>query len=235
MIDFVRRNKYWPNFKSPKTYNEKINYRKNNARHDLFSVCSDKIAAKDWVAEKIGKEYVIPNYFVGELIESETIKKIIAQEGGCLLKANHNSGPVKLLTEESSDAEIDAACNDVNQQLKHDFGERVNEPWYSKIRPRILVEKRLHPEKGESNIRDYKFHVFRKNDSDFEIFVAIDFDRGQNHSRSFFDSDFNYMNLSTYVPSVITKISKPKNYDLMLIWQRHSPSLFLRAGRFLQC
>lgn len=213
---FWRRNRYWPDFDNPKTYNEKVNFRKRNAKNELFSVCSDKIAAKKWVAERVGEEYVIPNYFVGEFITADKLREIIAEKGDCLLKANHNSGPVKILTKESTDREIEEACKDINNQLKVDFGEKVGEPWYSKIKPGVLVEKRLEPEEGESDIRDYKFHVFKQADGDVKIFVAVDFDRRTNHSRSFFDAEFNYMHLSTKVPSIRTSLRKPENFEKML-------------------
>lgn len=213
---FVRRNRYWPNFKSPTTYNEKINYRKRNAKHESFSVCSDKVAAKKWVENIIGEKYIIPNYYVGESITPEIVMEIINQKGDCLLKANHNSGVVKILTRSSTYAEVEAACTEVSKQLLLDFGKLVDEPWYSEINPKILVEKRLHPESGDSDIKDYKFHVFKQRDGVVETFVAIDFDRSSNHTRSFFNRNFNYMHLSIHVPSVITAVNKPQNYDLMV-------------------
>lgn len=213
---FVKANRYWPNLKNPRTYNEKVNYRKKRARNELFSICSDKIAVKNWVADKVGYKYVIPNYYVGTSISQDIVKEIVSGKGDCLLKANHNSGPVKLLNQFSTNEEIEAACENINSQLKIDFGKRVGEPWYSKITPGVLVEKRLDPEEGESDVRDYKFHVFKQNNNDFKIFVAIDFDRSTNHSRSFFDADFNYMHLATHVPSIKTCLSRPKNYDLMV-------------------
>src|SRR5690606_24568449 len=124
---FIKINRYFPNFKNPRTYNEKINYRKLNAKHNLFSICSDKIAVKDWGADRIGEEYVIPNYFLGDVISTENMKEIIRKKGDCLLKANHNSGPVILLTTDSTTIEIETACRDVNQQLNYDFGKRVKE------------------------------------------------------------------------------------------------------------
>lgn len=213
---FVRNNHYFPDFKNPKTYNEKVNCRKREPKNPLFSICSDKIRAKEYVTEKIGPEIIIPNYYVGENIDFETLKRIIKEKGDCLLKANHNSGPVHLLTTGSSDEEIHFSVKDIQRQLNVDFGKRVNEPWYSNIKRGVLVERRLPPEKGESDIRDYKFHIFKQKDGSFKAFCAIDFDRGLNHSRSFFDQEFNWLNLSTYKPNIFTSIEKPKNYALML-------------------
>ncbi|MFX1712305.1 ATP-grasp fold amidoligase family protein [Stutzerimonas stutzeri] len=216
LYQFVKKNRYWPNFKNPKTYNEKVNYRKNNPKHELFSICSDKIGAKEWVAERIGEEYIIPNYFLGGSITPEKIKEILAEKGDCLLKANHNSGPVYLLTTASSEDEISAACKDVNEQLLMDYGKLSNEPWYSKIKPMVLVEKRLDPEPGETNLRDYKFHVFKQADGSFKTILEVHFDQGVNHNISYFDQDLNWLPITVEYPNIVTKITKPVNYELML-------------------
>src|SRR5690625_397718 len=78
------------------------------------------------------------------------MKQIIEEKGDCFLKANHNSGPVLLLTTNSTDEEIRSAVENVQQQLAVDFGELANEPWYSDIKRGILVEKRLPPKKGKA-------------------------------------------------------------------------------------
>lgn len=212
---FIKKHLYIPNLKNPRTYNEKINYRKKDPQNPLFSICADKIRAKEYVAEKIGPEIIIPNYYVGESIDFDTMKGIISEKGDCFLKANHNSGPVHLLTRESTDEEIHAAVQSVQEQLTIDFGKLVNEPWYSDIKRGVLVEKKLPPQDGESDIRDYKFHVFQKKDGTFETLCAIDIDRNSNWSRSIFDKNFNYINLSMTVPNIKTAIHKPENYEEM--------------------
>jgi len=214
-LNFVKKNHYLPDFKNPKTYNEKLNLRKRDPKHPLFSICADKIRAKEYVAEKIGQEIIIPNYYVGENIDFDTMKQIIEEKGDCFLKANHNSGPVLLLTTDSTDEEIRSAVENVQQQLAVDFGELANEPWYSDIKRGILVEKRLPHQEGESDIRDYKFHVFKQKDGSFKTFCAIDFDRAVNHSRSFFDKNFTWINIKSHVPSIYTAIEKPVNYEKM--------------------
>lgn len=215
-LRFVYNNKYIPNFKQPKTYNEKVNYRKRNANHPLFSICADKIAAKEYVAEKIGEQYIIPNLYTGSSITLEQIQALLTQHGDCLLKANHNSGPVYLLTTDMSQTELKAACDDVNHQLTIDFGKYQNEPWYSEIKPQVLVEKRIYPEKGEKDLKDYKFHVFKQGDGSYKTVLHVDFNRSTNHNRSFFDEDLNWIPFSMQYPCIRTKIEKPKNYELML-------------------
>lgn len=213
---FLKDNKYFPNLKSPKTYNEKINYRKRSWKNPLFTTCSDKIAVKEYVANIIGAQYVIPTFFEGKSISLETIKELLLKYGDCLLKANHNSGPVYLLTKEMKDAQLQQACDEVSNQLAIDFGKYQNEPWYSQICPKVLVEKRIYPEKGEKDLKDYKFHIFRQPDRSQKVILHVDFDRSTNHNRSFFDSELNWLPFSMKYPCVRTDINRPKNYDEML-------------------
>ncbi|MGP4987942.1 ATP-grasp fold amidoligase family protein [Pseudoalteromonas nigrifaciens] len=215
-ISFIRDNQYIPNFKNPKTYNEKINYRKRNADNNLFSICSDKLAVKDWVAEKGFSDIVIENYYAGDNIDFDTLKSILTDKGDVLLKANHNSGPVYLLTTLCSDDKIRAACVDVNKQLAIDYGKLTNESWYSNIKPQVLVEKRLKPESGEKDLKDYKFHVFKQKSGECKVILHIDFDRTTNHNRSYFDEELNWLPFFIEYPSIVTKIHKPKNYERML-------------------
>lgn len=223
---FIKNNKYIPDFKNPKTYNEKINFRKNDPKNPLFSICADKIKAKEYVAEQISPDIIIPNYYVGESITFEQMKAIITEHGDCLLKANHNSGPVHLLTTESTDAEIKAAVDSTLEQLKDDFGKRLNEPWYSEIKRGVLVEKRLDPEPGENDIRDYKFHVFKQNDGGFKVVLGVYFDRNKNPTASYFDENLNWLPFHGQYPSLVTRIDEPKNYEAMLDYAKILASKF---------
>src|SRR5690625_6672509 len=87
----MKTNHYLPDFKKPKTYNEKRNLRKRDPKHPLFSICADKIRAKEYVAEKIGQEIIIPNYYVGENIDFDTMKQIIEEKGDCFRSEEHTS------------------------------------------------------------------------------------------------------------------------------------------------
>lgn len=215
-VGFVKYIKYWPNFKNPKTFNEKINYRKKHIKSELYSLCSDKVLVKDWVEEQGYPEILIENYGVFEHAEFEKVKSIIVEKGDILLKANHNSGPVHLLTKLHSDDEIRSACESVNTQLKHDYGRLTGENWYSAIPRKVLIERRLHPEVGEHDLKDFKFHIFKSGDGNDTVLLHIDFDRKNQHNRSFFSRNLSWLPFSLEYPSIKTSITKPKNYEKMV-------------------
>lgn len=215
-LAFIRNNRYIPNFKMPITYNEKVNYRKFNSTHPLFSICSDKIKVKDWVGNLGYKDILIETLFIGKSIDVNKVKDLVNAYGDVLIKANHNSGPVFLITVNTTDEVIAQACYSINLQLEDDYGKLKNEPWYSDIRPQVLVEKRIFPEKNEADLKDYKFHVFQQKNGAPKILLHIDFDRSNNHHRSFFDESGQWLPFSMKYPSLTTEIVKPNNFDRML-------------------
>lgn len=50
---------YKPNLTKPKTFNEKLNWLKLYYHNPLLSTLADKYSVKEYVKEKIGKEYVV--------------------------------------------------------------------------------------------------------------------------------------------------------------------------------
>src|SRR5699024_7672220 len=102
--------------KNPKTYNEKVNFRKNNPRNNFFVVCSDKIKVKEYVAEKVGNKIIIPSYYVGDNIDKETVLNVLYEYKSCVLKANHNSGHVYFFDEETNEEFIEYAISNIKEQ-----------------------------------------------------------------------------------------------------------------------
>jgi len=206
--------RYVPNMKSPKTFNEKIQFRKLYGSHELFSQCSDKLRVKDYVSELVGAQYVIENYFSGKEVTIEDIKTALKKYGPIVAKSNHDSGSVFLINKDTSVEQIKLAVKQLNLSIKRDYGKKSGERWYSSIEPMIIIEKQLSVDsKGE--LSDYKFHVFTSSDKQ-EVIIHVDFERYTNHNRSWFNSDLEYLPFAMGYPNIKTSIDKPKNFDLMI-------------------
>ena len=68
-------------------FSEKINYRKLHPQ-DIYSVLADKFAVRDYVAETIGENYLIPlKYLVSSAEEFPEL------DGYYVAKTTHGSGP----------------------------------------------------------------------------------------------------------------------------------------------
>lgn len=233
-LRFVKSNRYIPNLTRPSTFNEKINYRKNHPKHELFAVCADKIRVKEYISSKVSTSIVIPNYYVGDSINLAQVRSLLNTYGDCVLKANHNSGFVYKLAVDSSDAELKQAIAGVLAQLEFDYGKYKNESWYSQINRQVLVEKWIMPANGDDDLKDYKFHVFKQTDGSFKIILGVYFDRNNNTSCSFFDEQLNWLPFHGQYPAIYTKIAKPSNYEHMIqiVKQLAEPFSYVRVDLY---
>lgn len=210
---------YWPDFDDPKTYNEKINWRKFHSTNELYVRCSDKLACREHVREKLGEEFLIPILFSGDFL---TEKELIALGDNVVVKGNHDSGSVCLIRENTPERAAEV-CAKVNQRVSINFGEVTNEWWYAKIPRKVCVERMLETEDGGVP-NDFKFFVFRQPEPQPpKVLIEVDFGRGTpDHHRSFYDAD---RNLVDWVDGDVTIDGTPNhrtpfpdigNYDEML-------------------
>lgn len=85
----------FPNIKNPKTFNEKVLYRKNFKMNvPLFIELADKYRVRRYIEENIGRQYLIPLLFVTE--DPEELKNSIGQRTVSLLNPTMAPGCIKL-------------------------------------------------------------------------------------------------------------------------------------------
>ncbi|MFK4786231.1 ATP-grasp fold amidoligase family protein [Fusobacterium sp. MFO224] len=194
--------------KEPKTFNEKIQFRKLYDKNPLYSICADKYRVREYVKDKIGEEYLIPLLLVTDKLTEEQWDKLPNQ---FVAKANHNSGPVQIVKDKSK-ANKKEIIRELNNQLKLDYGVLSLENWYSDIPRKIIVEKYLDHE-GDT-LEDFKFSVFR---DEKKIFVDNIIIRNKKnlHSR-IFDENWEPQNFQMGTIKYEAKIKKPNKYEEML-------------------
>ena len=61
---------HWINWKNPTTFTEKLQWLKIYDYKPEYTKMVDKLAVKDYVASKIGKEYIIPTLSVWDKVEN---------------------------------------------------------------------------------------------------------------------------------------------------------------------
>ena len=205
--DIVRLG-YIPKIEDPKTFNEKIRNRMRYNNSSIFSICSDKIKVRDYVKSKGLDEILIPLIDVwpqGQNIDKDMITP------PCVLKANHNSGPVFIVN--NKEEITNSIVSNLNTQLKDNYGIVNGEKWYSNIIPQLFSEKLLIDDSG-SIPEDYKFHVFN-NKGNFDIIIQVDFDRFKNHARCIYDEELKILPFGILYPASNKKINPPKNFEKM--------------------
>ncbi|EGR0171816.1 glycosyltransferase, partial [Vibrio alginolyticus] len=181
---------------------------------------ADKILVKDHVEKLVSSKIVIPTLYTGESISVDLTNDLLKKHKGLVLKANHNSGPVYVIDDKISQNKLASIVEDLNSQLKVDYGATKGETWYSQIEPKILIEERLYDENGANDLKDFKFHVFKQNSGEAKVVLHVDFDRNTNHTRSFFDEHLNWLPFSLEKPCIHTDLKKPNNFEEMVVIAR---------------
>lgn len=146
-----------PDFKNPKTFNEKLLWIKLNkyAKNPLVSQCSDKYASREYV-EKCGLAETL-NGLIGVWDKAEDIdwEKL---PNRFAIKCNHGCG-YNLICQDKSKFDIDAATKQLNKWMKDDFWKEYAEVHYKSIPKKIICEEYLEG-KGNALPVDYKIYCF---------------------------------------------------------------------------
>lgn len=155
LLTFRRVCGFFPDLKNPKTLNEKLQWKKLHDHKKIYQTCSDKYEVRKFVEKKIGKKYLIPL-----LLETQDTKNIVFSKlpKKFIIKANHGSG-MNIIVKDKSKENIKDIRKICNSWLKSNFYYLAREWQYKDITPRILIEKLLLDEKGETPA-DYKFNCF---------------------------------------------------------------------------
>ena len=202
--------------KSPKTFNEKLQWLKLYNRDPGYTKMVDKYEAKKYVASVIGEEYIIPTYGVYNSFDEIDFDALPDQ---FVLKCTHGSGDVVIVRDKNA-FDRDAAKAKLTKSLKTNYY-KISREWpYKNVKPRIIAEMLLKERCNDGDdseprgIRDYKFMCF--NGKMEYVFVCSGrFDKEGLHA-TFFDSNWNLMDFEHNDPSEKSGFPKPKTYSKML-------------------
>lgn len=166
--------------KHPKTFVEKMNWLKVYDHNPLYTKLVDKCEVKQYVAEKIGSEYVNPT-----IAEFNSINDINVSEfhDGFVIKCNHDSGST-IVCNSPSDLD-EESLNFLKWKLSHNHYWRAGEWPYKNVKRKILVEPLLK-ECGEKALMDYKFFCFGGEPK----ILYMSRDSSRHPTTDFFDMDF---------------------------------------------
>lgn len=202
---------YKLNLKNPKTWNEKIQWRKLYGDHKKYSEYVDKYLVREKIKEILGEEYLIPLIGKYNKITMEDLEKLPRE---FVIKTSNGGGGenVKIIRDKSK---IDGVqlCKEFNKYLRVKVGERVDELYYDLNDGVIIVEKLILDSRGKIP-RDYKFHCFRNN-KDIEMIIQVDVGRFEKHYRNFYDKNWEKIDLMIAKKNTKERIEKPKNFEIL--------------------
>lgn len=168
---------YKPDLENPRTFNEKLQWFKLHVRDPRTTRCADKYAVREYVAEKIGKEYLVPLIGVYDSVEEIDIDKLPEK---FVLKPSHESGCV-ILCHNKNTINWKEQADVMKNWLRENYYYQKGEWQYKNISPKILCEEMLHGE-----IVDYRFFCF----SGVPVLVKATLDMGHSMRKDFFDLNF---------------------------------------------
>jgi hypothetical protein len=208
----------FPSFKKPETFNEKIIFLKTKVKYPEAHKFADKILVRSYVENTVGKEYLIP--LIGTYNSAGEIDYTSLPDR-FVLKANHGSG-MNILCNDKARLNIKKANEALEAWLQVNYFDVGREYQYQGIMPRLLCEELLLDE-NDKELKDYKLFCFRGEPK----FIQVDIDRHSNHTRNFYDLEWNRLPFSILYPQFAGPVTKPDKLDEMVGVARALSQLFI--------
>ena len=207
---FKARMGYTPNLDDPKTFNEKLQWLKLHDRKPIYSIMVDKYAAKKYVADIIGDQYIIPTLGVWDRFDDIDFNLLPNQ---FVLKCTHDSGGL-VICKDKSKLDLAAARKKITKSLRTNYYYYGREWPYKNVKPRIIAETYME-DLGTDELKDYKFFCF----GGVAKCYKVDFDRFYNHRANYFSSSGIGMKLGEEIcpPNFERDLSTPPHLEKMKI------------------
>ncbi len=198
------------NLNDPKTFNEKLQWLKIHNRKPEYTTMVDKYAVKQYVADRIGEQYIIPTLGVWEHFDDIDFDNLPKQ---FVLKCTHDSGGI-VICRDKSKLDKKTAKKKLEYYLKRKYY-YIHREWpYKNVKPRIIAEKYMTNGDGE-DLNDYKLMCF--NGKVKTTFVCSDRFSKDGLKVTFYDTDWRRMPFERHYPASKTEIDKPQTYEEMVI------------------
>ena len=214
-IRFLQHFGRFCNLKNPQTFNEKLQWLKLYDRKDEYTVMVDKYLSKEFVAHRIGEEYVVP--VVGGPWKSFEEIDFDALPDQFVLKTNHDCGGVVVCTDKDK-FDKKAAEKFLTWHLKSDYYLTGREWPYKNVPRCIFAEQYMQNDSLDNSksleLTDYKFFCF---DGKPKImFIATDRNSQTEETKfDFFDMGFNHLPIINGHPNAKIPLQKPENFEVM--------------------
>ena len=192
----------------PKTYTEKLQWLKLYDHRPEYTVLVDKFAAKQYVAEKIGEEYVIPLLGVWDRAEDVDFDALPER---FVLKTTHDSGGIVVCKDKSS-LDIEAAKKKLKKFLHRNYYDHNREWPYKNVPHRIIAESYME-DSALQELRDYKFFTFGGVPK--VLYIAQGRGKGGETVADFFDMDFNHLPFTIDHDTASVPPVKPECFEEM--------------------
>ena len=195
------------NLKNPTTFNEKLQWIKLYDRNPEYCNMVDKHEVKKYVAEIIGRQYIIPTLGVWNKFDDIDFDLLPNQ---FVLKCTHDSGGL-VICRDKSKLDLEAACAKIKKSLATNYYLHGREWPYKSLNPRIIAEKYMVDDSG-TELRDYKVMCFNGKPRLIQYHMG----RYKYHTQDFYDTEWNKLEISQGCPLSEEELDKPIFLEEML-------------------
>lgn len=208
-ILFIMRTHKIPNLKNPVTFNEKTtclklyNYNMDNKVSEL----ADKFEVRQYIENKGFKNILNELYGVYDNFDDIDFNSLPEK---FVIKCTHGCA-YNIICSNKKKLDIIQTKKRINKWLKEKYGYATSELHYTKIKPKIIIEKYLCDQNGNMP-KDYKFYCM--NGTVKCILVCSE--RDKKLRLSYYDKEWNRLNYEKKEWSSDVDIEKPKNLNKMI-------------------
>lgn len=132
------------NFENPRTHQEKMQFRKIYGNHEFYALVADKYRVREYVANRVGAQYLIPLLAVHDRLEPQHFD---ALPDRFIIKANHGCKWNQVVRDKST-LDIAATVRRFNKYVRARYGRNSGERHYAFIKPKIVIEELLEGNTG---------------------------------------------------------------------------------------
>ena len=208
---------HWINWRNPKTFTEKLQWLKVYDYKPEYTQMVDKLAVKDYVAERIGQEYIIPTLGVWDRVEDIDWDSLPDQ---FVLKTTHGGGGCGVVVcPNKANLDKAMAIKKLQISMHSNAGNTYREKPYLNVPRKIIAEKFIAVHKPKQNnkvadLPDYKFFCF---DGEPHYCQVIR-DRHSKETIDFYDMEWNHMpfvGLNPVAKNGIAPVARPVHLEIM--------------------
>lgn len=205
---------YWIDWKNPKTFSEKIQWLKVYNRKPEYTTMVDKYAVKQYVADRIGREYIIPTIGVWDKPEDIDWESLPNQ---FVLKTTHGGGGCGVfICKDKTTFNKQDIIKKLKKSLASEIYPILREWPYKNVKKQVIAEKFIAPEKNPvpSDLPDYKFFCFNGEPK----YCQVIRDRHSIETIDFYDMEWNhqeFVGLNPVARNGLTSVTRPKHLNEM--------------------
>ncbi len=207
---------HWIDWKNPKAFTEKLQWLKVYNRKPEYTTMVDKYAVKQYVAERIGEEYIIPTLGVWNKPEDIDWDALPEQ---FVLKTTHAGGGTGIvICSDKRNFDKQAAIKKLKASLDSSNYSYFREWPYKNVKKRIIAEKYMvssdRMNDSTYDLSDYKFFCFNGEPQ----FCQVIRDRNSKETIDFYDMEWihqEFIGLNPVARNGLNPVARPKHLDEM--------------------